>query len=74
MASLDLTDFLDKAHEQTPLSKLLDLPVSAIQGVSEADGEALKKAFGIKTIGDLGRNKYFVLAQSMAQLVQFAGK
>jgi 3-dehydroquinate dehydratase len=35
---------------------------------SDADAEALLKAFNIKTIGDLGTNKYFLWAQAIVAL------
>jgi hypothetical protein len=39
--------------------------------VSSGDAELLAKAFGIKTIRDLGTNKYFLTAQA---IVALAGK
>ncbi len=67
----DLSKYLDKAYEKQEVAELVDAPVDALQGVSAADAEALKKAFNIKTIGDLGRNKFFLWAQA---LVSLAGK
>ncbi len=43
-------------------------------GVSEGDAELLKDAFNIKTVGDLGRNKYFRAAQLLSQLEQDGAK
>lgn len=71
MAEVDLTKFLDKAHEKKPLDEVLKLPVSALQGVSEKDAEALKSAFGIKTVEDMGTNKYFKVAQAFVQMHEF---
>ena len=42
--------------------------MEALAGVSAADAEALKQAFNVKTIGDLGRNKYIVAAVAVAAL------
>ena len=67
----DLSKYLDKAYEQKEVGELVDAPVDALQGVSAADAEALKKALNIKTIGDLARNKYVLWAQAIANL---AGK
>jgi hypothetical protein len=67
----DLSKYLDKAYEKQEVAELVDAPVDALQGVSAADAEALKRAFNIKTIGDLGRNKVFLWAQA---LVSLAGK
>lgn len=74
MAEVNLADFLDKAHESKDLRAILDLPVSALQGVSNGDADALKAAFGIRTVRDLGRNRYFKLAQSLVEMAEFAGK
>ena len=43
-------------------------PVSVLSGVSEGDAELLLKAFGIKTVRDLGTNKYFRWAQGISAL------
>jgi hypothetical protein len=37
-------------------------------GVSDDDAEALKKAFNVKTVGDLGKNKFFKAAQALTLL------
>ena len=60
--------FLDKAYEQMEFSALADAPVAALAGVSASDAEHLKAAFNIKTIGDLGTNKYFLWAQAIVAL------
>jgi hypothetical protein len=70
--SVNLDALLDKAYESTPLAELADAPVSALSGVSESDGEALQKAFNIKTIGDLAGNKYVNAAQAIAELGRIA--
>lgn len=70
--SVNLDALLDKAYESTPLAELADAPVSALSGVSQADGEALQKAFNIKTIGDLAGNKYIRAAQAIAELGRLA--
>ncbi len=70
MAEVDLTKFLDKAHEQKPLADVLRLPPSALQGVSEKDAEALKAAFGIRTIEDMGRSKHFRIAQALVHMTE----
>lgn len=68
--SADLSKYLDKAYESSSLEEILAAPVSALAGVTEDDAEALRRAFRIRTVGDLGRNKYFSVAQAMAQLVK----
>lgn len=59
---------LDKAYESSSVSDILAAPVSAIAGVSDGDAELLAKAFGIKTVGDLGKNKYFSFAKTLHEL------
>ena len=70
--SVNLDALLDKAYESTPLAELAGVPVSALAGVSESDGEALQKAFNIKTIGDLAGNKYVKAAQAISELGRLA--
>jgi hypothetical protein len=70
----DLDTLLDKAYEDKALQDVLDAPVSALSGVSEADGEALKAAFNVKTVRDLGRNKYFKAAAALVALSEAGAK
>ena len=66
--SADLATLLDKAYEDLPLDQVLDAPVSALSGVSAADAELLASAFNIKTVRDLGRNKFFRAATALVDL------
>jgi len=66
--SADLSQLLDKAWEDRSLAEILKAPVSALSGVSEGDAVALKQAFNVETVGDLGRNKYFRTAQALTLL------
>jgi len=70
--SVNLDAVLDKAYESSSLADLADAPVSALSGVSEADGDALLQAFNIKTIGDLAGNKYIRAAQAIVELSQIS--
>lgn len=63
-----IADKLDKAYETKAVEDLASAPVAALQGVSDSDAEHLQAAFGIKTIRDLGTNKYFLWAQAIAAL------
>ncbi|MBI4856674.1 MAG: hypothetical protein HY818_08040 [Acetobacterium woodii] len=65
---MNINKALDKAFESKTLKEILDAPVSALAGVSETDGKLLEEAFGIKTVADLGKNKYFLWAQSITNL------
>jgi hypothetical protein len=64
----DLARLLDKAYEDKTLTELVDAPVSALSGVSEGDAKLLAEAFNVKTIGDLGRNKFFRAATALVDL------
>ena len=68
--SANLDKILDKAFEETPLDELVNAPVAALSGVSEGDADLLQQAFNIKTIGDLGRNKYFRAAAALVDLAE----
>jgi hypothetical protein len=63
-----LDKVLDKAYENKSLDEILDAPVAALAGISEGDAEHLASAFGIKTVRDLGNNKYFAVAQTLVAL------
>jgi hypothetical protein len=68
--SADLSKYLEKGYADSSLDEILAAPLSALTGVTEDDAEALKRAFRIKTVADLGRNKYFLAAQAMVQLTK----
>jgi hypothetical protein len=68
--SADLSKYLDKSFESSSLEEILAAPVSALAGVTDDDAEALRKAFRIRTVGDLGKNKYFAVAQALLQLTK----
>ncbi len=65
---LNINKAVDKSFESKTLKEIADAPVDALEGVSAGDAELLAKAFGIKTIRDLGTNKYFLTAQAIATL------
>lgn len=60
-----IAKFYDKAFEKKSILELTKAPVSAISGISAADGADLKKAFGIVTVEDLAINKYVRFAQGV---------
>jgi hypothetical protein len=64
----DLAKLLDKAYENKTLAELIDAPAAALAGISEGDAKLLAEAFNIKTVGDLGRNKYFRAATALVDL------
>jgi len=66
----DLSKYLDKAYEDKTLEEVLAAPVSALAGVTDADGELLQKALNIKTVGDLGREQVLHLGTRPGRLEQ----
>ncbi|TWP44278.1 hypothetical protein FKR81_41460 [Lentzea tibetensis] len=71
--SVNLDALLDKAYEDKPLKEILDAPVDALSGVSAGDAEKLKAAFNIKTVRDLGTNKYFRAAVTLLDMEKHSG-
>ncbi len=59
---------IDKAWESKSLKEVVEAPVSALSGVSEADAKKLAEAFGVKTIGELADCKYFHWAVAIKTL------
>jgi len=68
--SVNLDKSLDKAYENSSLDEILAAPPSALAGLTEKHDELLA-GLGIKTIRDLGSNKYFAVA---GVLVALSGK
>lgn len=66
----DIAGKVDKAYEDKTVAEIADAPVEALQGVSEDDAQKLKDAFNIKTVRDLGTNKYFQWAQAITKLAE----
>ncbi len=64
----DLAKALDSAYEDKSLKDILDASPSALAGVTEEDAAALLKAFNIKTVRQLGSNKFFAFAAALVAL------
>lgn len=67
---MNINKALDPDFHDKPLKEVIAGPARAIWGVLPSDGEALEKAFDIKTVGDMGTNKYFLWAQAIAALAE----
>lgn len=68
--SVNLEKSLDKAYENSSLEEILAAPPSALAGLTEKH-DVLLAELGIKTVKDLGSNKYFAVA---GVLVALSGK
>ncbi|MRH86907.1 hypothetical protein GFY24_05400 [Nocardia sp. SYP-A9097] len=64
---------LDKAYESKSVKEILSAPPSALAGLTEKHDTQLLAALGIKTIADLGNNKYFQLAATLMELAAKEG-
>ncbi len=65
--SVNLSKGLDKAYEDKSLDEILAAPPSALAGLTEKHDGILAE-MGIKTIKDLGSNKFFALAGVLVAL------
>lgn len=63
-----LTEMLDKEFETKPVKDVIKASPSALQGISDAGAEALKKYLGISSIEDMATNKFFLWAQAMTTI------
>ncbi|WP_427016960.1 hypothetical protein ACQCSX_20045 [Pseudarthrobacter sp. P1] len=66
--SVDLSKALDKGFEDKSLKEILDASPSALAGITDEKAAALKDLLGIKTIRELGSNKYFAVAGVLVAL------
>ncbi len=63
--SVDLAKSLDKAYEGKSLKEILDASPAALAGVTDNDAKLLEEAFGVKTVRQLGENKFFAIAAAL---------
>lgn len=70
---MNINKALDKKYETMTFKQLAEAPVAALAGVSESDEKLLEQAFGIRTIRDLGTNKFFRAAATIASAAEIEG-
>jgi len=66
-----LSELLDKAVENKPVKEIIQMSPAVLQGMSEADAEALQRALGIKTIEQLANHKLVLMAQALVNVARF---
>ena len=66
--SVDLNKSLDKSYEGKTLKEILDASPAALAGVTDKDAKLLDEAFNIKTVRQLGANKFFGVASALVEL------
>jgi hypothetical protein len=62
--------YVDKRYEDRDINELPDAPVEALRGLGSRGAEALRKAFGVKTIRDLATNDFVLKAQEVVRLAE----
>mmetsp|Transcript_21083 Transcript_21083/g.50114 ORF Transcript_21083/g.50114 Transcript_21083/m.50114 type:complete len:269 (+) Transcript_21083:1-807(+) len=74
-STMNINKGLDKAYEHLSLKEMLDLPVHAIQGITETKSNEIWTAgLGVKTIGDLAEFKYCKWAEAVVVASKFEEK
>jgi hypothetical protein len=62
--------YVDKRYEDRDINELPDAPVEALRGLGARGGDALRKAFGVRTIRDLATNDFVLKAQEVLRLAE----
>jgi uncharacterized protein (TIGR02271 family) len=70
MGAAQTRDYVDRRYEDRDVNELPDAPVEALRGLGKRGGEALHKAFGVKTIRDLATNDFVLKAQEVLKLAE----
>jgi hypothetical protein len=66
-----LSELLDKAVENKPVKEIIQMSPAVLQGMSDADAEALQRALGVKTIEQLANHKLVLMAQALVTVARF---
>jgi len=69
-ACMNINKILDKEWEGSSLPELLDAPISAFAGITEAHAPTIK-SLGLKCIKDLGSWKFYSWARAICVLAEF---
>jgi uncharacterized protein (TIGR02271 family) len=70
MEAAQTREYVDRRYEDRDINELPDAPVEALRGLGKRGGEALRKAFGVKTIRDLAINDFVLKAQEVLRLAE----
>jgi uncharacterized protein (TIGR02271 family) len=70
MEAAKTREYVDRRYEDRDVDALPDAPVEALRGLGKRGGEALRKAFGVKTIRDLAINDFVLKAQEVLRLAE----
>ena len=67
---MNLDKALDKEHETKSLKEILELPISAMEGLTTKADDTLKE-LGVHTISDLADFKYAAWAEAIVYLAPY---
>jgi uncharacterized protein (TIGR02271 family) len=70
MEAAKTREYVDRRYEDRDVNELPDAPVEALRGLGKRGGEALRRAFGVKTIRDLAINDFVLKAQEVLKLAE----
>ena len=70
MGAAQTREYVDRRYEDRDVNELPDAPVEALRGLGKRGGEALRNAFGVKTIRDLATNDFVLKAQEVLRLAE----
>jgi uncharacterized protein (TIGR02271 family) len=70
MEAAQTREYVDSRYEDRDINELPDAPVEALRGLGKRGGEALRKAFGVKSIRDLATNDFVLKAQEVLRLAE----
>jgi uncharacterized protein (TIGR02271 family) len=70
MGAAQTGKYVDRRYEDRDVNELPEAPVEALRGLGKRGGEALHKAFGVKTIRDLATNDFVLKAQELIRLAE----
>jgi len=70
MGAAQTHDYVDRRYEDRNVNELPDAPVEALRGLGKRGGEALRNAFGVKTIRELAINDFVLKAQEVLRLAE----
>merc|ERR1719193_200357 len=71
---MNVNGALVEAHQGTSLRNVVNLPVTVLQAISEAQAKVLSENFEVRTVRDLANWKFYQIANSMLALAEVEEK
>jgi Domain of unknown function (DUF2382) len=70
MGAAQTREYVDSRYQDRDINELPDAPVEALRGLGKRGGEALRNAFGVKSIRELATNDFVLKAQEVLRLAE----